>query len=418
MLQGEFFRRGLPRPAPGDPDVVLHDDVMVTMTGPIVSVPMAGSRTLAYPTTFYPNAVTPNPAQALIVQPGETRSGVDFALAPVPTSRVSGVVRGDGGPLGGIALRLVALTTNPVAEIDVGMTESDTTGRFTFMHVPSGRYAIEVLELPRETSGFAVAYPTVANASGTLMVRTTNLIHEPTQWASVPLAVGDRDVDDVVVPLRSGIRISGRVEFTGKAAAPAAAALSRIRVTIERADGRALSPISFTESRTDSDSTFRTIGLAAGRYLVKATAPAPWSLASARWNGQDLSQRPVDLDGDISGVVVTFTDALAQVAGVVRRRDGTPDGAAVVSIFPYDRTAWVDFGATTARLRRVRADPQGRYSITGLPAGTYAAVATHASGPHDWMHGSLLERLLSEAIVVMLADGEARTTNLTTREIR
>jgi hypothetical protein len=55
-------------------------------------------RPLAFPTVFYPNAVTASRATVITVTSGEERAATDFQLKPVTTSRVSGTMMGPEGP--------------------------------------------------------------------------------------------------------------------------------------------------------------------------------------------------------------------------------------------------------------------------------------------------------------------------------
>ena len=99
-------------------------------------------------------------------------------------------------------------------------------------------------------------------------------------WATVPIAVGDADVTGVNIVLRTGLRVSGRVEFEGSADKPTPEQLSRTPVMLEPADGqmdRGVTP----PGRIDGKGQFTSFGLPGGRYYVRAGAPTGWTLKGA-----------------------------------------------------------------------------------------------------------------------------------------
>ena len=153
----------------------------------------------------------------------------------------------------------------------------------------------------------------------------------------------------------------------------------------------------------------------AGRYYLRINnAPPGWTLPSAIWNGRDISDLPFELDRDVSGVAITFTDRPSTLSGQVQNVSSAADASATVLIFPADSGSWIDYGGFPRRLRAVRADKDGRFMAIGFPAGTYlvAAVAEEASA--EWQNPQTLKALARLATKITLADGEARQLDLTT----
>ena len=114
-----------------------------------------------------------------------------------------------------------------------------------------------------------------------------------------------------------------------------------------------------------------TIGpLSPGRYFIRpAASPAGWRLKSAIYDGRDVSETPLDLRADVNGLVVTLTDQLNGIRGVVRLPQGQPDAGAIVIAFPTDIHAWTDFGPSPRRVRSAWTGGSGEYLDRGGAAG-------------------------------------------------
>jgi hypothetical protein len=230
---------------------------------------------------------------------------------------------------------------------------------------------------------------------------------EPALWTATPIAVGDRDLVDLNVPLRTGIRAHGRVEFSGGSKAPTGAALQRISVRLQVAEGRTSSPIAL-DGRVNADGTFKTAGYAGGRYIASAlasTVPPGWHVRSIMLNGRDVSVEPFELGTeDVRGLVVTFTDRVSTLAGVVSNAKG-PDPTAEVVVFPADTLAWKQTGVVARRHRVERVDARGAFTISGLPPGEYFVAAVPGSLPGDRHDPGMLASLAADATRAVIADG-------------
>ena len=109
-------------------------------------------------------------------------------------------------------------------------------------------------------------------SSGSPLTTPPPITDEPTWFAETAVSVADADVTGLIVPLQRGARLTGRVEFDGAVERPEPAALARISIIADRADG-AVSGTPFSSvppGRADESGTFKTYGLPPGRYLVRA----------------------------------------------------------------------------------------------------------------------------------------------------
>ena len=384
---------------------------------------LMGDGQFAYPTTFYPAATVAAQARAITVASGEDRSGIDIPLRPIPAVRVSGIATTPEGPAKYTAVRLVAAGAELLAtDLDTVATITDASGAFTFVGVPAGQYTVTMLQEPppplRRPSGTGTMVQMGGATVGTSFSTSgpEPLPDGPTYFESMPLAVGVKDVTNVALTLKAAGRISGRVEFEGSAQRPADDALQRFSVWVDPASG---APARMNRGVVDKDGTFRTAGVAPGRYYLRVggTVP-PWTLKSATYQGRDVADTPIDISGgNVAGVVLTFTDSPAELSGSVTA-DGRPDTTATVVMFPTDVESWIDTGTSARRIRVARATSAGTFSIRSVPAGNYYVVAMPDDAAGDWQDPKVLESYVPAATQVRIEDGEKKTVTLRTAGAR
>lgn len=382
-------------------------------------------RTFTYPTTFYPAAPASAQASLVTVASGEARSGIDIQVRPAPSVAVSGVVTGPDGPAALVAMRLLPSDAELMAtELESASTMSDGNGAFRFIGVTPGQYTLKVVKQPVQVRTQGNTTTTMVEVGGGMAFSTVSsfspsdapLPAGPTLWESLPISVGRSDVADVAVSLRTGPRVSGRVEFEGTARVPEPSALPQINIQLEPAGGQLLRTASPLRGRIEPTGQFTTVGLPGGRYLLRTGAvQAPWTFKSAMHEGRDLADVPFDaIGGDLSGVVITFTDTPSELNGTVTRGDGAADPDAAVLVFPADVSGWVDWGLNPRRLRTLHVTPTGSFTTSGLPPGDYHVVAVPQEMAADWQDPATLEALAREAAQVRVEDGQKKTQALRT----
>lgn len=365
----------------------------------VTSGPSTNGRMFVFPTQYYPASLTTTQALAIVVAPGEAHSGVDLQLKLVPTSRLSGIVRGPDGPLS------LTLSLLPVGEegsagiaIEAALSTSDALGRFTFLGVPAGQYELRAMKTP--PSATRGGGPGPGPSSQTL-------------WAVQTVAVESSDVRDMTVMLRPGFRITGRadVERTTNSAVP-----QTLRPgTVESADGRPLPSTTLTRASFDENFAFSTFQLPAGQYLLRFPAPPPgFALKGAMLDGRNVVNVPVALDRDRSGLVVIFTDKPSELYGQVQNASGIADPTATVLIVPGDVMSTATGGDPTAPFRAVRVERDGSYRVTGLQAGSYLITAVPDEATSDWQDPRILATLVRFATAIKLTEGEKKSLSLRT----
>ena len=384
----------------------------------------------AFVSQFYPAASTPGRATVVNVTTGETRDGVDLQLRPVKTVTVSGIVQGPPGPIAFTRVTLVPQFSG-TTELMEASTVTDALGRFTLLRVPEGPHIIEVFSVPQVRAATASVVSMVQRADGSTSVSSTSapvttmppLPPDPSWHAALPIATADKDLNDVMVSVRPGPRIAGRVEPpAGAAVMPAA--MSRITVSLQRADGANRFIFGATpRTRVDANGDVNSQGFMPGKYHVTAGAlPSGWALKSVMHGGVDVSQDALDLTSDVEDLVFTFTTTPAELAGVVRDAQNTIVAGALVMMFPADTPLTEESILNPRRVIRPIASTTGRYETRNLPPGDYFVVPLVPDDPENLASPAggrftldALTALRARAARVTIAPGEHRTLDLTTK---
>jgi hypothetical protein len=401
------------------------DAVLTLGRSAIGPAPASDGRLFVYPTTFHPN--TPNPLRATVfaVASGEERTGIDLHLMPLATRRVSGVLASADGQISGIPIRLLAEDAEDTPlELEVATTVTSRSGAFTFPAVPVGLYSIRVVKGVPLAGGLTGTTTVIHTGSGVTLSSADTISprmyvdSSSARWATVPLAVGRDDIANLTLTLQTGLRITGRAEFEGASQKPSAQRLTQVPVVVEStASTSRLPPVA---GRFDASGQFNAYGLPGGKYLIRVGAvPSGWFLKSVTYNGRDVSDDPVDLEGtDAVGVAFTFTDRLTEMTGTVRNAAGTSDAGATVIVFPSDAQTWSSSWVSARRFRSTRVEPTGVFKVSPLPAGDYYVVAIPDEFASNWQEPAFLDALSRVASQMTIAEGEKKTQDLRIREFR
>jgi hypothetical protein len=361
---------------------------------PIPPAPGAAGQMSVYPATFHPAAASPSEAIALTIAPGESRSDVNVQLRPVRSARISGRVVAPDGAGAFKAVRLVPVSLGnvvPESGFLAATALSAADGSFTLLGVPAGQYILKITT-PIPIAGGNAPAPSTA---------------KPLLWAGEPVSVGEMDISDLVVTLRPALEVSGRAEFRGGKTA----SLEGYPVSFTPADrGSGLATAEF-----DRQGRFRA-RVVPGRYFL--VPDTPWFVVAVQYNGRDLWDQAIDLNEDLSGIVVVLSDEASRLSGAVRDEKGAPAREASVLIFPVNRERWSGPGLSPRRLIRSRADDAGAFTLRNLPAGEYFVAALDDAQVGSWPDATFLDQLSKIAARVTIAESEQRTLPLTLSRLR
>jgi hypothetical protein len=389
--------------------------------------PTSGVPGRGYPMAYHPTARSASEAMPIHLEPGESRSALDVHLTLAPTVRVSGVLSGPPEAIASLPVWLVPAGDEPSGPGgEVAVTMSDPDGRFTLLNVPTGSYTLLASRsqseftvgvrgwerlMPERGSAFNISMSggSVAGAPG--VSYATRGRAGVAAFGRMPLLVDDRDVANVVVPLTSGVRVSGHFLWDGQSDRPDGLVIPM--VGLEPADGDLSRGFPQSPSRRDDTGSpvpFTIDGVLPGRYLMGVTlVTRDFTLEAAEWRGRDLLSSPLEVSGDadITGVVVHLTSRPTRVSGTVLDASGTPAAWGAVIVFPASESAWETRGFRARRFRSVPIGGRGAYVITQLPPGEYLVTAIPASDRARWLEREFLSTAAATATRVRVESGAA-----------
>lgn len=371
--------------------------------------PPVNGRIAAYPSTLYPAATSLAQAATLTLASGDQRMGVDIQVRPVASVSVTGTLVGPGGPSAGTIIRLVPSPGTPNEEaLLVARTSTDSEGRFAFPSVPSGSYVAKA-----EAVSGGGAMPAMFNdamaqmppeVAAQLQARMAGQARS-TAYLAAPIEVADRDVTDVSLALRPGVKVRGAVVFDGAASPPPAASL-QVQFT-------ALGGTTTVSSKVQPDLTFESPDLPQGTTGVSVTgAPAAWLLDTVAVGGRSSRYHTVETGaGGASNVVLTFTDRAAAIRGTVRASGGDALPNVTVVLVATDYADAIDRGiAPTANM--VPVPTTGAFTLSRLRAGDYVVIALPDDAVPAERDAAFFDAVTRLGTRVTVSSGEQRSLDL------
>jgi hypothetical protein len=135
--------------------------------------------------------------------------------------------------------------------------------------------------------------------------------------------------------------------------------------------------------------------------------------------GRDYTHTPIEISSGapVSDVVVTFTNAIPSLSGVVTGEAGVTADAAVIA-FPVEPEQWTRYGLNPTRIKSARVSTTGQFRFGNLPAGNYYIVAVPAARIHAWREPDFFKQVQSMATRVSIDWGERKTTDLKVSNVR
>lgn len=128
-----------------------------------------------------------------------------------------------------------------------------------------------------------------------------------------------------------------------------------------------------------------------------------------RLEGVDVTDTPLDFATDVDGLEIELTQRLTTVSGGVSDERGAVALDATVVVFADDPEKW---GPHSRFIGSARPDQQGRFTIRGLPAGRYVAIAVGYVEPGEEQDPDLLRTWRQRATVFTLSEGETHLLDL------
>jgi hypothetical protein len=227
-------------------------------------------------------------------------------------------------------------------------------------------------------------------------------------WAATEVPITGDDLTNVMLFMRPGMTVSGRVEYDGAAARPT----GRVRVTLAPFGQAATAAgASSRNANVDENGNFTITGVVPANYRPRVSGTSGWTLATALVGGVDTLDYSLEVSetDDITGLTLQFTDQTTAISGTLQEGLGQPSSDYTVVVFPVDSRYWV---AQARRIKSTRPTTTGQFSFQGLPPGDYLLAAIGDVEPGTWFDPAVLEQLVPNSVSVQLLPGQKAVQNL------
>lgn len=337
-----------------------------------------------FTTTFFPGATDAAAAVALDLGPGQEMRDVDIKLRKTAVFIVSGKIAGGGSSNGRDTLVMLqgrgSVFTPPVP----GQVKGDV---FEIRNVPPGSYTLFINQM---SGGGDRRPPPIVGPQGTGVVG--GLGRSAGLQGRLPIDVGNRDIDNLIVPLSGGSTITGTVKLAGVGAAAPAAGL---RIQLLPAE----SGLAFFAGnpRLQPDGTFTLSDVPAGLYRLQVNGlDTGQYLQAARFGGDDVLENGLN---NVTGgtLEITLATGAAEVSGTVLGPDGQPLGNAIVVLMPKDEKP-----NRTDLVKNSSTDQKGGFRFTGVVPGEYRLFAWDEIDNGAWLDPEIRKPFESQSKSVSL----------------
>jgi hypothetical protein len=375
---GQYRVHGL---APGEYYLVAQPQSMNFLS-------VSGDRS-GYAQTYFPNAYSPADATRVSLAVGQEASNLVIALAPTRFVMLSGSAsNSEGQPVKAGTLRLMS-PDNFNSPGTSAMIRPD--GTWTMPGVVPGEYRLIAQSLRGSFEDVA--------ATGSVSF---------TESAQMPITVGAEDITGIAVVTSKGGTIRGQVKWEGGVPPTPKSAASLGSVM---ASDTEFNTMGSSGAVIREDSTFEIRNVYGKRQLRAAGFPAGWHLKAITVNGQDVTDTIIEIPPgqDLSGVEIHATTVAGEISGTVQSAKGTRITDYVVVFFPPEADRW---GWQSRFVRVARPDQTGNFKMSGLPEGSYFAVAVEYLESGEESNPEFLEKLKPLATHVTVGEGEKKTVTL------
>jgi hypothetical protein len=290
----------------------------------------------SFTSTFYPAAADAGSASAVVLSAGQEAPGIDIQLRKTRmytvTGRIAGAQKGhryslslqqaDAGSSGNFGGRGAAVRAED--------------NSFMFRGVAPGRYMLIVL---------------ADNRVG----------------ARQDVAVGDSDLDGVVVTMMDPGGIKGRVQIDSSGGTTTAS-VKGLRISLNPTDGI---PMNIPNASTSDDGSFTIEDVSADRYRVNCSPIQGTYLKTIRWSGQISNDGVVDMSAGGSATLdLLFAPTTAELEGDVKVADDQPSPGTTILMAPVS--------GHESDFRMMVADQNGHFAAKAIAPGAYILLATDA----------------------------------------
>jgi len=325
---------------------------------------------MEYATTYAPASSDLAGATAIVVTAGSETPGVEIRLRPWPVFHIRGRV--SNLPLGG---------SGQIGAKECGRTEVMNAGwRFLAMAKLDGSF---------DLSGVT---------PGTYCVSLVPNGATRSVYAGQSVTVADRNQDEVNLAASPLLPVSGTVTFDGRGDPPQGMSVSLRSLAGTMGGSSRVGP-----GKISMDSVFP------DTYQVSLNGlPQSMYLKSIQYATQEMPSGVVPIRGDGSLLALAIGADTGSLSGSVQTENGDPaNGATAIAIpddFPPGRADLV---------KRATADPSGKFTMQGVPPGSYKVYAWEDNGLFNLsMVAEFIKEFSGSAAAVAVSPGGSGTVQV------
>jgi 5-hydroxyisourate hydrolase-like protein (transthyretin family) len=337
-----------------------------------------------YATSYYPGVVDAENAARLSVTAGAELNGINWPLrasAKAKGQSISGrVIDSRTGRSSGSSVSLIKLTPFGTDTSDSG---TDSDGSFRFTNVDPGTYWLRA----------------ISHEAGPGQKTRAS--------AQVEISVSDRDIDGVTLTMTSGVTISGRITLEGPFSN---ATPETLGIMLRPIVGGIASP-GPPPRRPKPDGTFTIDSLLPGPYRLEiASLPPEYFLREVRMGPTDVLGLPVIITEAATGALqIVASSGSGELDGIVLNSTRQPIAGIEAILIPDRQRERKELYLKT------RTDPEGRFSLRGIPPGNYKLFAWENLEQYGYFDLNIVQQADTQATPVRVT--ESSTQSIEVRSI-
>ncbi len=360
--------------------------ISATMRGGMMMMAQSDDRS-GYAPTYYPGTANTAEAQKITLALAQVLNDINVTLIPTRVASVTGtVVDALGRPLSGGMVMIVQRQGSGGFSMNTGgMIRPD--GSFTVSGLAPGDYTLQANGMAGP-GGFDNA-----------------------EFATADINVAGDDITGVRLAALKPSAVTGRLVFADQQAASTLRP-GMFRVAAVGYNPEDFSPFAGGQGRVNDDFTFEMKARPA-RVLIRVNAQTGgWTMKAVRLNGVDVTDTGIDVKAneDLAGLEVEMTNRPTEISGLVTNARSEAVKEYSLVVFAQDRDLW---RPGSRFIRTGRPDQDGRFKVSGLPVGSYYAIAFDYIDPaDDAFDPEFLERIRSKAVTFSVSEGETKTQDV------
>ncbi len=337
---------------------------------------------MSYRTTYYPAALEPDQATAVVFHAGD-EFPMDFTLTPQPSFVVRGVIAG----IPPNASAVVMLQSGDLAEVSSG-AEAHKDGSFEMQDVAPGDYSLVA---------------TAGGGSERLMTRQR--VH-----------VGSAAVDSLRLTLQPGSVVHGHLYLDTPPAKTGSLTQFSVLLVADDGEGEGSRAVMIgggfsSVASVKADGSFEWNDVAPGHYYPQLISGSfggtDWFLRSASSGGRDLSESGFAVSGSTLTMDLVASSRSATITGLAKNHDGKPvANATIVAVPTAQYRKRPDHYATAT------SDQTGHFTLQGVRPGNYTLFAWESLEGEQYYDPDFLKRSEGQGSPMGLAESERKSIEL------